>query len=399
MITIHRPDFSQRGEYARIQSLVDIDGNRNTIWFEVRREYGEYLCWERSDAFVIGLLNYAMRNGHDITCEAPMGEDLHYQITTYLIEAIAKGDARMYHTRITAEVDHSELPCDNAVGTGISCGIDSFHALAGNNDAKYPKHRITHLTFNNVGSHGEVEHARRLFAERKEHSRKFCEEFGFKFVESNSNIMDVIPQDHYQTHTFTSSFAIYCLQKLYSVYYYASGQPFAEFSLSDNYDRDCAYYDLLLAEAFSTRNLRIHSEGGALTRLEKTKRVITYAPSYNYLNVCTITAANCGKCEKCSRTLLSLEALGQLELYKNVFDIGCYQSHKRDYLIFLYGQRWLKNHTYIELYPFFKKQITPAIRIAAYIKFSKDFFVSCIRGTRLERMLRGLKKKITKCNA
>lgn len=90
MITIHRPDFSQRGEYARIQSLVDIDGNRNTIWFEVRREYGEYLCWERSDAFVIGLLNYAMRNGHDITCEAPMGEDLHYQITTYLIEAIAK---------------------------------------------------------------------------------------------------------------------------------------------------------------------------------------------------------------------------------------------------------------------------------------------------------------------
>ena len=51
-----------------------------------------------------------MRNGHDITCEAPMGEDLHYQITTYLIEAIAKGDARMYHTRITAEVDHSELP-------------------------------------------------------------------------------------------------------------------------------------------------------------------------------------------------------------------------------------------------------------------------------------------------
>lgn len=229
MITIHRPDFSQRGEYARIQSLVDIDGNRNTIWFEVRREYGEYLCWERSDAFVIGLLNYAMRNGHDITCEAPMGEDLHYQITTYLIEAIAKGDARMYHTRITAEVDHSELPCDNAVGTGISCGIDSFHALAGNNDAKYPKHRITHLTFNNVGSHGEGEHARRLFAERKEHSRKFCEEFGFKFVESNSNIMDVIPQDHYQTHTFTSSFAIYCLQKLYSVYYYASGQPFAEF--------------------------------------------------------------------------------------------------------------------------------------------------------------------------
>ena len=172
MITIHRPDFSQRGEYARIQSLVDIDGNRNTIWFEVRREYGEYLCWERSDAFVIGLLNYAMRNGHDITCEAPMGEDLHYQITTYLIEAIAKGDARMYHTRITAEVDHSELPCDNAVGTGISCGIDSFHALAGNNDAKYPKHRITHLTFNNVGSHGEGEHARRLFAERKEHSRR-----------------------------------------------------------------------------------------------------------------------------------------------------------------------------------------------------------------------------------
>lgn len=131
MITIHRPEFSQQGEYARIQSLVDIDGSRNVVWFEVRREYGKYLCWERSDAFVIGLLSYAMRNGHDITCEAPLGEDLHYQITTYLVKAIAKGDARMYHTRIMAAVDHNELPCGNAVGTGISCGIDSFHAWPG----------------------------------------------------------------------------------------------------------------------------------------------------------------------------------------------------------------------------------------------------------------------------
>ena len=61
----------------------------------------------------------------------------------------------MHKITLEAEIDSQRLPCANKVGTGISCGIDSFHALALHADIKMNRHRITHLLFNNTGSHGE----------------------------------------------------------------------------------------------------------------------------------------------------------------------------------------------------------------------------------------------------
>lgn len=356
MLTIKQPRI-ERSE-RNVRMITDIVENKcvKTVWIEVDKKYEPYLCTERADAFVIGFLHYAMSHNHDIICEVPMGEYLYYQITTYLIDAIAKGSPLMHNIKITADVDQNDLPYGGKVGTGISCGIDSLHVLAALSGSSLTHHKPTHLTFFNVGSHGEGERAKRLFAERKRMAECFCQDYGFELVEVNSNIMDVFPQSHFMTHTFTSMFAVFALQKLYSVYYYASGRPFSAFSLTDT-SLDCSYYDLLLAEAFSTDQLRIYSEGGTLSRLEKTRKVVTYSPSYKYLNVCISTAKNCGRCEKCTRTLLALDALGALDKYRDVFDVDYYLSHKQSYFKTLCIQRSLHNENYMELYPYFKHQI------------------------------------------
>lgn len=357
MLTIKQPRI-ERSE-RNVRMITDIVENKcvKTVWIEVDKKYEPYLCTERADAFVIGLLHYAMSHNHDIICEVPMGEYLYYQITTYLIDTIAKGSPLMHNIRITADVDQSDLPCAGKVGTGISCGIDSLHVLAALSGSSLTHHKPTHLTFFNVGSHGEGERAKKLFAERKRRAECFCEDYGFELVEVNSNIMDVFPQVHVLTHTFTSMFAVFALQKLYSVYYYASGYPFSAFSLANTYSADCAYYDLLLTGALSTDHLRIYSEGGNLSRLEKTRKVVTYPPSYKYLNVCVSTEKNCGRCEKCTRTLLALDVLGALDKYRDVFDVDYYLSHKQSYFKTLCIQRSLHNENYMELYPYFKHQI------------------------------------------
>ena len=263
MIVIEKPYILTKDGKSRLVANVDIDGNSREVWFEVEPQFEKYLCYERGDAFVVAILNYAMRHGHDMESKAPIGEDLYYQLTTDLIPALANNSKVMHHTKLIAEVDSSVLPNAGAVGTGISCGVDSFHALAVESQTKFPKHNLTHLAFNNVGSHGEGERAKKLFAERKELAKNFCKEYGFVYVEGNSNLHDAIPQNHYLSHTYSSMFSVFALQKMYSVYYYASsGHPYQKFNLTDNELYGCANYELLSLKALSTHSLLIYSEGG-----------------------------------------------------------------------------------------------------------------------------------------
>ena len=308
-----------------------------------------------------------------------MGEYLYYQITTYLIDAISKGSPRMHAIHIIADIDKEELPCAGKVGTGISCGIDSMHVLACQSNSSMIKHNVTHLAFNNVGSHGEGVRAKLLYAQRRKAAEAFCNEYGYELTEVNSNIMDEFEQNHFLTHLYTSAFAIFVLQKLYSIYYYASSGNILEFSLRDNDLYPCGHYEMLAMDAFSTDKLKLYSEGETLSRLEKTRKVVNYAPSYKYLNVCLNTAVNCGKCEKCIRTLLALDALNALDKYTEVFDVDYYKQHKSYALKILWANRILGDKPYYkELYPYFKSQIKLTTKIQAIpmicIEYIKKYF-------------------------
>ena len=366
MIKIEQPKVVTTGDFAILEAYLSIDDKREKVWFKVDKKYEQYLCYERSDAYLIAVLNFAMTNGHDIECEAPVSEDLYYNIEKYLINALAEYNPNFYRTKIIAPVSSDTLPCAGAVGTGISCGVDSLHVLASQTELKFKRHNVTHLTFNNVGSHGEGEHARALFKARSKRPKQFAEEYGFEFVLGDSNLMDVVKQNHFYTHTYSSMFAVYCLQKLYSVYYYASsGHKYYEFNLKFAKNRGCGSYEMLSLPIFSTHNLRIYSEGEGMGRLSKLKDVVKYEPSYKYLNVCLTESDNCGKCEKCIRTLLGLNALGRLDDYRDVFDVDYYKTHRGWYIQQLLNQKICHSHDYYEMYPYFKKDITIGMRLRA----------------------------------
>lgn len=397
MITIGKPIIIQKEIKSRLQAEFNIDGKVNTVWFDVEKEYGNYLCYERADAFVIGVLNYAMRNGHDIQCVAPMGEELHYQITTYLVDAVYKGSSNLHKTKIISEIDTSILNTANAVGTGISCGVDSLYAISTHSATQYANHNITHLAFNNVGSHGEGERAVNLYNARKKMAMNFAVEYGYKFVESSSNIYDIIQQNHLLSHTYSSCFAIYCLQKLYSTYYYASGHSFLEFSLANNEKFDASFYDLLTLNMLSTSKLKIHSQGGTYSRLEKIKVVSDFKPSYNFLNVCIDSVENCNKCEKCTRTLLALDAIGKLENYSSVFDVEYYRKNLQKYYAKLVYYKLMNNQYYVELYPLLKSKISKSSKIKGYfipIELKAKAIILPIIPQNIKSILRKIIKKI-----
>lgn len=371
MITIRKSSVFPHDNRTRIQNVIDIDGDKRILWFDVDPEYGQYLCHERSDAYVIGVLNYAMRHGHDITCEMPVGEELHYQISTTLIPSLANSSKSLYHTKLIADIDCNRMPNEGAVGTGISCGIDSLHALACHTKSDYTSLNITHLVLNNVGSHGVGEESEILRQGRESNAKEIAEELELRLVLTNSNFAEVIEQSHYLTHTYSSCFAIYMLAKLWGFYYYASsGYDYTHFNLIDSEKQAPGHYELLSLSCFSSRDLKIYSEGGERSRFEKTRIITNYPPSTSYLNVCLSQMSNCGNCAKCRRTLVALDAIKKIDDFSDVFDVEYYKSHKSEYMSWLCRQKMMQDPFVAEAYSKLSTDIKFYNRLVAFLSYT-----------------------------
>ena len=366
MITIHTPQLVEN-EKSRLQTIIEVDGQTKTVWFEVDKKYGKYLCYERCDAFLVGLLHYAICNDHDIRCLSPLSEDLYYQIDTYIINALNKGNKQFFRKiKIFADIEPN-VENAGAVGTGISCGIDSLHTITNHTDIRFKHHNITHLTLFNVGIYDEGVKAEELFKKRVERAEVFCSEYNFEFIKVDSNFMAEFIQDNLLVHTYRDCSFVLALQKLFAYYYYSSGYTFFEFSLN-NIEKDSALYDLFLLDMFSSSKLKFYSEGATKSRIEKTVVVADYKPSYKYLNVCNEESENCGKCEKCIRTMLILEMIGKLENYKEVFDIQNFKNNRVNVLRTIYREHLYNNLSYKEIYPFYHKEISLKIKLYELVK-------------------------------
>lgn len=81
------------------------------LYFDFARKYEEYLCPERSDAFVMGLLSTAMENDCNIEFETPMTDRLFYQMNDDYLPMMAKYNANfpIYDIRLSGPVTSAEL--------------------------------------------------------------------------------------------------------------------------------------------------------------------------------------------------------------------------------------------------------------------------------------------------
>ena len=284
-----------------------------------------------------------------------------------MIPLLSKHGKALHAINIKADIAPA-LETDGAVGTGCSCGIDSFHSILSNYNSEYSNCKLTHLCLNNVGSFGLKDNTNidnDLINTRRKTAREIANKLGLKVIVTNSNFADIFIQDHSLTHTYSSVFAIFCLQKLWKTYFYASGHDFSHFKLKNNDLYDTSHTDLLLLSSFSHKNLRLYSEGGAKTRLEKTKFIADNSLAQEYLHVCLHKSHNCGKCPKCIRTLNSLYAIKKLDKFSNVFDIDYYTKHKDYYLGHLYMLHLKKDTMTAPEYDILKREIHIYVKMKA----------------------------------
>lgn len=89
ILYIGKPYIEKNNEKVRLCSEIDIKGKKKVLYYEVDQVWADALCEERSDAFVVSLLQYSMANGYDIQWETPVTDRLVYQLRTIFIPVIS----------------------------------------------------------------------------------------------------------------------------------------------------------------------------------------------------------------------------------------------------------------------------------------------------------------------
>ncbi|MES2073178.1 MAG: hypothetical protein V4488_22690 [Pseudomonadota bacterium] len=81
----------------------------------------------------------------------------------------------------------------------------------------------------------------------------------------------------------------------------------------------------LVDPLFSTSAMQIVHDGASSTRVAKTDLVARFLPAQSALHVCQAMAeSNCSECEKCYRTMITIDILGHRQAMAQVFDWSRY---------------------------------------------------------------------------
>ena len=314
----------------------------SALWFSVPIEYKEYLCADRCDAFVVAMLWYAMMTGSDIETEAPMSEKMHFHITRYLIPALCTEQNGFRRIKISGPTINQPYKNIGGVGTGMSCGVDSFYTMHEYLREDTPsKYRLTHLAYFNMGAifHPNrsekkeytlkefYETTDKMSEEKKDNARRVAEQAGLPLVYVKSNMDEDFYRGAYgYTGVYRNCAMALSLQGLFSVYYNSSGGWPGYFDLSIT--EGSQHYEALLCTCLSTESLSFILSDYA-TRLEKTITIADDQLAQKNLDVC-FCFNSCGKCSKCIRTLVTLDLIDKVDSFDTIFDVGYFKTHKED---------------------------------------------------------------------
>lgn len=344
MIRIASPVIEKKDGYIYVTSHIvdEIQGLDMIAWYRSDLEYGQYFNDDVLDAFVLPMLLCGIKYKEDIEVDGFLSEKLYYNIKNNLIYTLSIP----FHSERLIEVRSKGTKVMNytptAVGCGCSLGVDSFSAMLRHFSPECPDgFKITHLTNFNVGAYGnDFEKGHESYLKALESVREFSENEGFPLVLIESNMGAFFKEQtfNWSGPVRTMSTAL-SMQKLFRRYYYASGHNNADFEITDI----MGHFASLVIPMFSTENIEFIVADQDRSRVEKTIAIADNPLTQKYLHVCLreirannqgkeylrdVKFRNCTRCDKCWRTLITLDVLGLTEKYKDIFDLDFFYSIK-----------------------------------------------------------------------
>ncbi|MDI6773265.1 MAG: hypothetical protein QME77_11865 [bacterium] len=282
------------------------------LWYRFPAEMRPYLSVENGDPFLAAMLPLAMRVGEPVRLDVGVSPRLLEAVET--IQAIYRcWSRRLSPVPIEAPVRSEGLSRPESPGRNslfFSLGVDSFYTLL-KNLARHPldAETITDLLVVNGLDIAPDGPNSALFPRIVETSARVARELGRRVIAVATNVRHprfrLLRWGLY--HGAAMASIALALGPMIRKAYIAGGNTYARLHGWGTHP--------VLDPLWSTEALTIVPDGYESTRIEKVKFIARWPVALDTLRVCFENpdgAYNCGRCEKCIRTMLCLHAAGRL---------------------------------------------------------------------------------------
>lgn len=287
------------------RSDVDLNLSGGGTGFELRFRASEPMLSSRNEALVASALMPAMATGVGLDIPGPVSARLVSSLPT-IVDVLASWDGRLTRVPVSSlQAVPAPRTATGRVGAFFSGGVDSFHTLLQHRD------EITDLIF--IHGLDREESLRRRAADGVDAA---AAEFGVRAIHVETDLGATI-RDFVDWGTIGQGAGLatvgHLLASHFERLYIASSYHYAELIPWGSHP--------LLDPLWSSEALEFVHDGCGTKRIEKIEFISQFDVAMNHLRVCHWGSAsqvesggaiNCGRCEKCIRTMLSLEAIGKL---------------------------------------------------------------------------------------
>ena len=321
---VFTPTIVEEGAEVLVSARVEVDSARTPfperLWFRFPGCYGGHVT-DHLNGFAAALLPLAMTLGEDLQLQGVLSPRLLWGMQEYQRiqcrwkPTFFKPVSIAYEALQAAQVD----PSRSGVGCSFSGGVDScqtlWRHLPGNESIQ--QYRISHcLMINGFDADTDIENQGH-FAKIQGTIEPMMTRHDLELIVCQTNYMSFsdawILKKSFGAMVTAPALV---LGRLFSCFFVPSSYRFDEFF------RDGSH--LLLDHLIGTESMETIHDSSELTRTEKTANISNWNATHSMLRVCfnqtgyqedTASITNCGRCEKCIRTMKMLEIFGKLENY------------------------------------------------------------------------------------
>ena len=342
MIEISNLRLEKESDWTKLVADITSDikrvDNETTMWIAVKNENADMLTTDVYNMFLFLPLYMSMFYHTDLHIHGCVSKVLYRNVCDYIQPILCSFSDDLSKVKVTVDGFREAEGEHKIIGTGLSCGVDNLSTIY-----KYyykevdSDYRINGLFMLNCGWHGYYDDPKTipLFLERCNKNEAFADELKVDFYAVNSNLHAFLNSSMFSLGDRISYFLIYTcifgLERAIGKYYLSSSLSYNEIITFGDRARNrdfSEYADSYALPLMHSEKLSLVSDGCQYSRSEKTEKISDWSMVKKYLNVCCVNTGyeNCSVCNKCTRTLVSLEAMGKLNEYDKVFNIDAYKK-------------------------------------------------------------------------
>lgn len=288
-------------------TIENPDRERTNLWYRVPAKYSSAIT-ESCDPFVVAIIFAIMNQSTDLVVHGEVSPSLLRNLEEFQAAWFSWQPNQYRQVKISAEIEREQSRTEvvERAISGFSGGLDSCFTAYRHRQQSSDRFQYNLQAGLMVHGFDIPLYQEEVFERAAEKSRVMLDSLGLELIPIATNLKGLFKVDWEDSCSTAIASCFMLLQKSYTTGLIASSYSYRNliFPLGSN---------PLTDRLIRSKSFEIIHDGALYSRSEKAKGIIDWPEALENLRVCwrgKHKDRNCGRCEKCIRTILNFRVLG-----------------------------------------------------------------------------------------